>query len=379
MVKYLKIFAKSILYGLVGIFLLIFTFILLLRAPSNQTLLAQYFSPKIEKAIGYPLTLKGIQIKFFDEVSFWGLRVKDPWGKDMIYIERLDINFNLSDLFLQGAKPTMEYARLLRPRVHLILEKRSGKINMNEFIDRLVRWLSSKNPSKSNESSLFKIQGAEVVDGIFLLDDGQEKNLSSSTHFDISHFSLIKINAKVNDFYVKGDTIGLQTIGLQTIDPASGFQVKKLDTHFMICDKQMRFDQLDLRFNDSFLKDQVVMNYRNLDDLTHWIPKVRMVANLKKSQVKGEDVSRFIEAMSPYKGMYRLNGNLDGTVTNLNLKNFEIAFGQNSVLRGNFTFKGLPNIDQTQMDFEMKKLRFFNYQLSYYMRRCIYCRFKQNN
>ena len=62
MVKYLKIFAKSILYGLVGIFLLIFTFILLLRAPSNQTLLAQYFSPKIEKAIGYPLTLKGIQI-----------------------------------------------------------------------------------------------------------------------------------------------------------------------------------------------------------------------------------------------------------------------------------------------------------------------------
>ena len=126
MVKYLKIFAKSVLYGLVGIFLLIFTIILLLRAPSNQTLLAHYFSPKIEKAIGYPLSVKGIQLKFFDEVSFWGLRVKDPWGKDMIYIERLDINFNLSDLFLQGSKPTMEYTRLLRPRVHLILEKKIG-------------------------------------------------------------------------------------------------------------------------------------------------------------------------------------------------------------------------------------------------------------
>ena len=95
MVKYLKILAKSVLYGLLGFFLLVFTCILLLRAPANQTLLAQDFSPKIEKAIGYPLTLQGIQIKFFDELSLKGLRVKDPWGKEMIYIEKLDINFSI--------------------------------------------------------------------------------------------------------------------------------------------------------------------------------------------------------------------------------------------------------------------------------------------
>ena len=128
MVKYLKLLAKSILYGLVGIFLLFFSIILLLRAPSNQIRLANYFAPKIGKAIGYPLTLEGIQLKFFDEISFWGLRVKDPWGKDMIYIEKLDINFSVSDLFLHGSKPSMEYAQLIRPRVHLILEKKSGKM-----------------------------------------------------------------------------------------------------------------------------------------------------------------------------------------------------------------------------------------------------------
>jgi hypothetical protein len=142
MVKYLKILAKSILYGLVGIFLLFFSIILLLRAPSNQIRLANYFAPKIEKAIGYPLTLEGIQLKFFDEISFWGLRVKDPWGKDMIYIEKLDINFSISDLFLHGSKPSMEHAQLIRPRVHLILEKKSGKINLNEFIDRIIAYVN---------------------------------------------------------------------------------------------------------------------------------------------------------------------------------------------------------------------------------------------
>jgi hypothetical protein len=124
MVKYLKILAKSVLYGLLGIFLLIFTFILLLRAPANQMLLANYFRPIIQRELGYPVEIKGIQVKFFDELSLSGLKVHDPWGKEMIYIEHLDVNFSISDLFLGGDKPTLDYVRLLRPRVHLILEKK---------------------------------------------------------------------------------------------------------------------------------------------------------------------------------------------------------------------------------------------------------------
>ena len=98
--------------------------------------------PKIEKAIGYPLTLDGIQLKFFDEISFWGLRVKDPWGKDMIYIEQLDVNFSISDLFLQGSQPSMEYAQLIRPRVHLILEKKYLYCHLiNMTLNKVLRTL----------------------------------------------------------------------------------------------------------------------------------------------------------------------------------------------------------------------------------------------
>lgn len=95
----------------------------------------------------------------------------------MIYIEKLDINFSISDLFLHGSKPSMEHAQLIRPRVHLILEKKSGKINLNEFIDRIVAYVNknSTSTSTSTESSLFKIHSAQVVDGTFLLDDEQEK------------------------------------------------------------------------------------------------------------------------------------------------------------------------------------------------------------
>jgi hypothetical protein len=367
MVKYLKILAKTVLYGLLGFFLLVFTFILLLRAPANQTLLAQYFSPKIEKAIGYPLTLQGIQIKFFDELSLKGLRVKDPWGKDMIYIEKLDINFSISDLFLQTGRPTLDYARLYQPRVHLILEKKQGTVNLNHFIDQIIAWVNRNSTGPQTGSSVFVIKEAEVVDGTFILDDEQVKNTATPQHFDLSHFEIAHINSIVQQFYSKGDTIGLRTIGFNAIAPQTNLRIKRLDTQFMISDKQMRFDQLGLRVNDSWISDRFVVNYKKIDDLTQWITRANMQARLVNSRLSSDDVSKFIESMAPYKGMYKLNGLLAGTVDNLKLRQFALGFGQKSILRGDFDFVGLPNIDRTQMDFNMKQSVFIPADLAVFI------------
>lgn len=369
MVKYLKIFVKTILYGLLGLFLLIFAGILLLRAPINQTSLAHYLSPKVEKAIGYPVRMKGIQIKFFDELSITGLEVKDPWGAKMILIDQLDVNFSISHLFLQPGKPSLDYVRLTRPNVHLIFEKKSHKMNIEEFIIRLEKWISGgvkKAPIKG-PASIFTIQEAEVIDGIFSLDDESIKSEAIRRHFDISHFTLAKINSKVKNFYLKNDTLGLQAIGLRTKDPLTGFDVKSLNTVFMISDHQMRFDQLDLRFNDSRVTRKFVVNYRDMSSMTRWITDVDMQADFNGALVKGGDLGRFVEAMYDYEGMYRLKGLLNGTVAKLNLKKFELGFGQKSVLRGDFGFKGLPNVGKTEMDFTMRSSLFYPQDLGTYI------------
>ena len=368
MVKYLKIFVKTILYGLLGIFLMIFAAILLLRAPINQTLLANYLAPKVEKAIGYPLKIKRIQVKFFDELSIYNLEVKDPWGAKMIQIEQLDVNFSIAHLFLQPGKPSLDYARLIRPNVHLIFEKKTSKMNIEEFILRLNNWISGGVKTvKKGPSSIFTIPEAEVVDGSFSLDDNTRKSEATRRHFDISHFTLAKVYSKVKNFYIKNDTLGLQAIGLRTKDPLTGFDVKSLNTVFMISDRQMRFDQLDLRFNDSRVTRKFVVNYRDMSSMTRWITDVDMQADFNGALVKGEDLGRFVEAMYEYKGMYRLKGLLSGTVAKLNLKKFELGFGDKSVLRGDFGFKGLPDVAKTEMDFTMKSSLFYPEDLGTYI------------
>ena len=366
MVKYLKILAKSVLYGLVGIFLLIFTVILLLRVPSNQTLVAQYFAPKVKAAIGYPVEIKGIQLKFFDEISFSGLKVRDPWGKEMIYIEELDVNFSVSDLFLRGSKPTMEYARLFRPRVHLILEKKRGEVNLNHFIDQIIAYFSSGKPS-TGPSAIFVLREADVVDGTFLLDDEQVKSTASPSHFDISHFVIAGIHSKVKNFVSRGDTIALQTIGFKALAPETRMVFKRLNTKFMICDRQMRFDQLDLQVNQSRIQNRFVVNYSHVEDLTQWFTKANMDANLVNTTLASEDVGKFIESMYPYKGLYQAQGRLSGTVVQLKLRDFSLGFGKKSVLAGDFNFKGLPDIDRMQMDFNMRKSIFMPADLAVFI------------
>ncbi len=358
MVKYLKILAKSVLYGLVGVFLLVFTFILLLRSPANQMLLADYFKPIIKRELGYPVDLKGIQVKFFDELSISGLRIQDPWGKEMIYIEELDVNFHISDLFMGGDKPTLDYARLYRPRVHLILEKKEGLVNLNHFVDQIIAWVNRVSPAPSKGSSVFVIREADVLDGQFILDDEREPYLATNSHFDLSHFKVSGIHSKVKQFYSKGDTIGLETVGFRAAHEMTRLQIKRMNTQFMISDRQMRFDQLDLAVNDSYIANQFVVNYKKIDDLTAWFDKANMQANLVNARLNSDDVGRFVESMYPYKGNYKLQGKLSGTVRDLMLKNFQLGFGSQSILRGDFSFKGLPDIPKTQMDFVMQNSLF---------------------
>lgn len=367
MVKIIKILAKTVLYFLVIVFFLLFSVTVLLKAPANQTLLAKYFSPKLEQAIGYPLTFERIQFKFFDELSFWNLQVKDPWGKEMIKIEQIDVNFNLTDLILHGNKPTMEFARLVQPRVHLIFDKKDGKMNMDEFIVRLTKWLSDPKAKPDAPSALFKIKEVDVINGTFLLDDDQVKNLGTPKNFDISHFSVVQINSKVKNFWVLGDSLGLQTQGFHALEPLTKFKVHRLDTRFMICEKQMRFDQLNLFFNQSWLGDKVTMTYKKFSDLTDWNHKVFMQANFKSARLRGEDLGRFVNAMYQYPGLYKLNGNLAGTVEKLGLRNFNMQFGKQSNLRGDFSFKGLPNVAKTQMDFKMNSSVFLPNDLAVFI------------
>lgn len=350
----LKISTKTVLYALVGVMILVVLLVSVLRTSYVQTKLAQYFAPKISTALGYPIEVDKVTIHFFDEATLEGVRVKDYQGYQMIDIEKLDVDFQLKSLVQDSTQNVLDYVRLFRPKVVLVIDKK-GDLNIDEFIRRINKLTASKEPRpKNHKPSPFIIREADIQDGIFTLNDESEPYLNSRQSFDHYHFTLHELEAHLNDFTLIRDTVSFKTT-LKGYDRFSNTRVKELTTNFLISDTQMRFDNLLLKLNNSTVKNQILMSFKSQKDFKHWNSKVRMRANFDSTFVTSDDLGRFVNDMYEFKDAYYLNGKFDGIVNDFKLQNFDLYFGEKSKLRGDFAFKGLPSISKAHMQLAMKK------------------------
>ena len=65
--------------------------VFLARNSYVQTRLAQYYAPIISQKLGYPIEIDKVTIRFFDEATLEGVRVKDYQGHQMLDIENIGI------------------------------------------------------------------------------------------------------------------------------------------------------------------------------------------------------------------------------------------------------------------------------------------------
>lgn len=348
-----KFLTKSVLYTIVGVLLLVVMLVAGLRSSYVQTRLAQHYAPILSKALGYPIEIDKVTIRFFDEARLEGVRIKDYQGIQMIDIEKIDVDFQLKNLLQDSLQTQLDYVRLYRPNVKVVMDK-NGDMNLDEFIRRINKLTASPTPNPTSKPTPFIIKQADIVNGIFSMDDQAEKPMHDKRSFDHYHFTFHELNAHLADFTLIRNTVALK-INLSAYDRSSNTRIKKLKTTFLICDRQMRFDDLVLKLNNTVIRNQITMSYRSQKDFKDWNELVFMHANFDSSVVYSNDLGRFVNDMYDFKDVYYLNGNFEGTVHQFNLKKFDLYFGKNSKLHGDFAFKGLPSIPKTQMDLRMRK------------------------
>lgn len=363
LIKISKIFTKSVLYSIIGLLLFAVLVVFLARNSYVQTRLAQYYAPIISQKLGYPIEIDKVTIRFFDEATLEGVRVKDYQGHQMLDIEKLDVDFDAGRLLnltvpllgVEGdsTKTRLDYVRLYHPVVKLVTDK-NGDLNIDEFIRRINKFTASPTPKPKSAPTPFIISDADIVDGILRMDDETEPYMNDRRSFDHYHFTLNDLNAHLKNFTLIRDTVAFYTV-LRAYDRSSDFRIKTLKTNFLISDTQMRFDDLLLKVNNTVVRNKIRMSFKSQKDFKYWNSKVRMQADFDSSVVVANDIARFVNDMYNYKDTYYLNGKFDGTVNDFKLQNFDLYFGTKSKLKGDFSFKGLPNIPKTQMDLKMRK------------------------
>jgi len=315
----------------------------------NYQFLIDYFSsPRRDtvKKAGIEFSLKELK---FHNVSF---KQTDKWnGKDMLVsIKNLELLTDEIDI----AKKKVSISKLDMDQPVFTQYDYTGALDI----------LNSTLPPKLTDTAIKKqttggwvmdIKSIRIINGLF---GSEAENLNRAIYadrFDGSHIRFSNINAQFNNTHYQNDSIST-AVTLSTKE-RSGFEVKKLQANMKFTPEIMEFNNLELVTNKSKLGNYYSMRYDDFNkDMGNFEHRINLDANFVNSELNTDDLAFFAPDVKTWKRVFKLAGRAKGTVENFTVRKMLIKSG-NNLVDGDIALRGLPDIDNTFIDFKANELQ----------------------
>jgi hypothetical protein len=312
----------------------------------NYQFLVDYFSaPKTKKSSSknnLELDLKILELKniVFNKVDGWiGQDMKGSVKKlyldaedfdlnsKVIAITRIDIENPVFGLYdYTGNKPAAS-----TPEAAMITIKEPGQLQLNPGDWRM------------------SVAEINLKDGTFI-NEKETDRAPYTDRFDGLHIRFSAINGSLKNILFAKDTI-LARINLSTREK-SGFEVKPLLADAKFTPDMMEFSKLDITTDKSRIGNYYVMRFRNFNaDMSDFLHSVKLEGRFENSKIHSDDIAWFAPELKTWKRLIYLNGNATGTIDNLSANRFTLKT-DNSIIKGDITLKGLPDINNTFINFK---------------------------
>ena len=291
-----------------------------------------------------------IKVFTFSNIEFNQI---DKWvGKNMkVAVKKLDlfaddVNFtkkqiNLNTLTLDGPVFSQEDYTGFRP--DSLIKKKVKKATL------------TPDPYKwNNEGWVLHVGAISVTNGVFI-NEVETARLPFANQFDGQHIRFSNITGVLKNVSFVKDTLSAEVL-LGTKE-RSGFELQKLQANLKFTPEKMEFNDLDLITNSSKLGNYYVMKYSSFGkDMSNFLHDVTLEGNFVNSHLNTDDLAFFAPAVKSWKRIFEIEGLVSGSIDNLNAKKMLIKSG-NTFLDGNISLRGLPDINNTFIDFSANDLK----------------------
>ncbi len=181
-----------------------------------------------------------------------------------------------------------------------------------------------------------------------------KNNRDPLPYFDGAHIRFFAINAGCSNLRLTGDSL-LANADL-SLKERSGFEVTRMTTFLNWHSRGMEFNNLVLETPYSRLTDYFALRYRHFNhDMNNFLSHVQMEGNFEKSKIHSDDIAFFAPELKNWKDVVVVTGTAKGTVDHLKGNKLHITTGKKTLLEGDFTIDGLPDIDNTFLDINAKQ------------------------
>lgn len=318
----------------------------------NYQFLIDYFSNPKKTSTNKGGIAFDLQVLKFEHVLF---NKEDKWvGQDMkVAIAKLDLNADIinfdkkqvyiSNLVLNAPSFTQKNYTGNKPKVE--------NDNLRDIVPKIpvlsaLQWntggwkVTIKNIELNNASFTFDKETAR----------GQYTD-----RFDGQHLQFTAVTGNLKNVTFLNDTL---TTDLKLkAKERSGFEVTNLQSKVKFTPDIMEFKDLLLETPKSRITNYYSMRYKNFnDDLSSFIHNIMLEGNFEKSHVHSDDIAFFAPTLKTWNRVFYFDGNVKGTIDNLAGKNIIIKSG-NTIVDGDISLKGLPDIYTTFIDFKANDLQ----------------------
>jgi len=347
--------------SLAGVLILVLLAFWGLQYAGVQTWAVDQATEYLNKKTGFTMSVKRVDLDWFDRLHLKQVSIKDLQGRQMLFLGELEVDYQLVTLF-SGGDIRLDEVVLKNGSVELL--KDDEDLNFSRLIKAFSKKKKNKDPNKKPPRFFIRKASLENMDFHYL-------RLGQATYepgqFNYNNFGFEKMYGELSNFKVAQDTVAFYAMGLMGNGTQTKMPINELTTFFRFTSREIAFEELLLSLGNSLLRKNLKFVYDDRADLSEFTTKVEIVADLDRTVLHAQDLAVFAPALKNNYDRYRLSGRFRGKMANFGIYDLDFQFGRNSHLFGKVFFRGLPNIDETLMRFDLDNSRVRGSDMSYYL------------
>ena len=312
----------------------------------RQQFFLDYFSSpstgKKKKNAGIQLSLEKIELQ---NVAFVK---KDDWLGQSMLMHVDTLRMDADKLSLSGNKFLINSLKVASPTVTLYNYtglKPHDSTSTTDAQTTAAAWNTAQ--------TIFQIGELKIVNGIFKTDKQSSRQPFHS--FDGEHILFTEINAELKNSDFTGDTI-LSKLTLNAKE-RSGLEIKNLTADLKMTPQEMAFSNLDIQTNKSHIRNYFRMSFKDFSSMADFIHAVNLQGDFDNSEIDSDDIAFFAPSMKSWKKKIIVKGKVRGTVDALVGRDMIIQAGNSTLLNGDISLTGLPDINETFIDLKANEFR----------------------
>ncbi len=179
---------------------------------------------------------------------------------------------------------------------------------------------------------------------------------------DFNHLNFSKLNIEVEDFKMQDNTFA-GSVNSAEIQEARGLNIQKFNTDFVYNQKEAYLKDLYLQTPKTILRDEVVLNYNSIEQLSSNLGAVQVSANIEDSKIGFADILNLVPTLrntAPFNkypnAIVNVDANVKGSVNDLLINKLKVSGLDQLRVAASGRVKNAMNPDNLYYDLRIAEL-----------------------